>query len=52
MMHLRAQLDCTRCHGNVAGMERLARSVELEMGWCLGCHREHQASIDCWTCHI
>lgn len=52
MMHLRAQLDCTFCHGDVANMERITRSVALKMGWCLGCHRQHQASIDCWTCHI
>lgn len=52
MMHLRAQLDCTLCHGDVAGMNRIVRNVELKMGWCLGCHREHRASIDCWTCHI
>jgi hypothetical protein len=52
MMHLRARLDCVLCHGEVAGMDRVARSVELKMGWCLSCHREHQASIDCWTCHI
>jgi hypothetical protein len=24
----------------------------LKMGWCLGCHRDYEASIDCWTCHI
>lgn len=52
MMHLRAQIECTFCHGDVAGMERITRSVALKMGWCLGCHRQHQASIDCWTCHI
>lgn len=52
MMHLRAQLECSACHGQVAGMERLRRDISLKMGWCLGCHRERQASIDCWTCHI
>ncbi|NJC87405.1 MAG: menaquinol oxidoreductase [Desulfuromonas sp.] len=52
MMHLRAKLDCVLCHGDVAGMERITRGIKLQMGWCLGCHREHQASIDCWTCHI
>lgn len=52
MMHLRAQLDCSTCHGEVAAMERITRSVSLRMGWCLDCHRQHQASIDCWTCHI
>jgi hypothetical protein len=52
MMHVRARLDCTVCHGDVAGMQRITRSVHLKMGWCLNCHRQHKASIDCWTCHI
>lgn len=52
MMHLRAQLDCSLCHGDVAGMDRITRGVALKMGWCLGCHRQYRASIDCWTCHI
>lgn len=51
MMHIRARLDCGVCHGRVATMERITRSVKIEMGWCLGCHRTHRASIDCWTCH-
>ncbi len=52
MMHVRAKLDCTVCHGQVAGMERITRIASLKMGWCLDCHRQHKASIDCWTCHI
>jgi hypothetical protein len=52
MMHLRAKLDCRACHGEVAAMARIDRSISLRMGWCLDCHRQHQASIDCWTCHI
>jgi len=51
MMHIRAGLACTNCHGDVAAMERIKRSVKIEMGWCLNCHRQHKASIDCWTCH-
>jgi hypothetical protein len=51
MMHVRAGLACSFCHGEVAAMERVTRSVELKMGWCLNCHRQHKASIDCWTCH-
>jgi hypothetical protein len=23
----------------------------MKMGWCLDCHRQRGASIDCWTCH-
>ena len=51
MMHIRAGLACGQCHGDVAAMTRVKRSQKLEMGWCLGCHRQHKASIDCWTCH-
>lgn len=52
MMHIRAGIDCTACHGDVAVMERITRTASLKMGWCLDCHRQHKASIDCWTCHI
>jgi hypothetical protein len=52
MMHIRARIGCTACHGDVAAMERISRTASLKMGWCLGCHRQHKASIDCWTCHI
>jgi hypothetical protein len=51
MMHIRAGLVCTICHGEVAAMQRITRSVAIKMGWCLNCHRQHKASIDCWTCH-
>jgi hypothetical protein len=50
--HIRAGIDCSKCHDNVAAMDRIKRSVSLKMGWCLGCHRDNEASIDCWTCHI
>lgn len=51
MMHIRAGLACGACHGEVASMQRIMRSVKIEMGWCLDCHKERKASIDCWTCH-
>jgi hypothetical protein len=50
-MHLRAGLVCAACHGEVADMETTRREVAVKMGWCLTCHRQHGASIDCWTCH-
>lgn len=52
MMHLRAEIACSQCHGEVAEMDRITRKVSIEMGWCLECHRDNDASIDCWTCHI
>ncbi len=52
VMHLRAQIDCRYCHGEVRTMVQMRRVASLKMGWCLNCHRDNQASIDCWTCHI
>jgi len=51
MMHLRADLACATCHGDVAAMTETRRVIAIKMGWCLNCHRDHGASIDCWTCH-
>jgi len=51
MMHRHAGLECRTCHGAVETMVRTHRVVSVKMGWCLNCHREHGASIDCWTCH-
>lgn len=51
MMHLRAGLVCATCHGEVAAMERITRAAKIKMGWCLNCHKQKKASIDCWTCH-
>lgn len=62
--HVQFGLDCQQCHGPVETMDRVyvqpdtnwkyfVPSQTLEMGWCIQCHRkeEHQASLDCMTCH-
>jgi len=62
--HIQFGLECQKCHGPVESMDRVfvqpdtnwkyfVPSKTLEMGWCVQCHRkeEHQASIDCMTCH-
>jgi hypothetical protein len=49
--HTLAHVRCETCHGNVAAMDRVARVTPLTMGWCIGCHRETQASDDCLACH-
>lgn len=49
--HVRARVDCSTCHGPVATMGRVTRATALEMGWCLECHREKGAPVDCLTCH-
>lgn len=50
--HIRwAKLDCTQCHGNVPSMDRLKR-VDFQMAFCIACHRERNAQLDCWlACH-
>lgn len=44
---------CTTCHGKVENMEVMYQHESLSMGWCVQCHRkeEHQAPINCSTCH-
>jgi hypothetical protein len=61
--HVQAGVACQRCHGPVEQMDKLALtsdtiwwpwllpSAKLEMGWCIDCHRNNQASQDCLTCH-
>lgn len=61
--HVQAGVACQRCHGPVETMDKvhvtpdtiwwpwLLPSKKLEMGWCIDCHRQNQASQDCLTCH-
>lgn len=49
--HIKAGLECVNCHGNVEIMPVIKAVPKLEMGWCMSCHREKNASIDCATCH-
>ncbi|HEX5732355.1 MAG TPA: cytochrome c3 family protein [Blastocatellia bacterium] len=49
--HVAAEIDCAVCHGDVSNTHRLRREVDQTMGWCIDCHRQRQASIDCYACH-
>lgn len=61
--HVAAGVACQTCHGPVEEMDKvfmtsdtvwwpwLLPSKKLEMGWCVDCHRQNQASQDCLTCH-
>ena len=49
--HLAAGLGCTSCHGEVGQMETTQQVSPLSMGWCLSCHEQRQASVDCLICH-
>lgn len=50
--HIRAGVECARCHGDVTQMTVAQRVINTaDMGWCLDCHRESEAPTDCLTCH-
>lgn len=49
--HIRAQLDCSNCHGDLTRMTTARAAGPLGMAQCLTCHRQKGASADCSTCH-
>jgi len=61
--HVNAGIDCQACHGDVQNMDKVYLAPDtkwwpwglptqkLEMGWCVQCHRENDASQDCYACH-
>ena len=42
---------CAKCHGEVNTMAKVGTQVPFNMGWCVNCHRENNAPINCSTCH-
>jgi hypothetical protein len=49
--HIRAQVECSTCHGDVARMKVAERVVDHTMGFCVNCHDQRRVSNDCQTCH-
>ena len=49
--HIRAGVECEECHEGVGESVTTARRIELKMAWCMDCHEERRASVDCVTCH-
>jgi hypothetical protein len=50
--HIRAKVECATCHGNLAEQTVAQRAVDHTMGFCVNCHNERKASVDCLTCHF
>jgi hypothetical protein len=47
-------LNCERCHGDVGNMVEIRAVVDMNMGWCLGCHSQQANAAqlkDCAVCH-
>ncbi len=54
--HVNAGLNCETCHGDVSKMTVAEPQKDMNMGWCLACHKglapEHFVKLsDCATCH-
>jgi hypothetical protein len=49
--HMRAEVDCASCHGDVSQMTVATRVMEHTMGFCLDCHKQRNVSSDCVICH-
>ncbi len=49
--HLRAGIDCKACHGDMTRQTTAVRAINVNMGYCLNCHKLKKASTDCTTCH-
>jgi hypothetical protein len=54
MRHIKAMGPnaCGTCHGDVARMPQVYKVNNVNnMGWCISCHTERNASRDCSVCH-
>ena len=51
MRHIRKNIDCIECHGDVKVMDRLVQH-NFKMRFCIQCHQKRNAQMDCWlSCH-
>ena len=49
--HIRKEIACKECHGEVENMDRI-RGRYFYMEFCIECHREKKANLGCWlACH-
>jgi hypothetical protein len=48
---VRAELECQTCHGEIGTSDRAVQHMVYNMDWCLTCHEEQAASVDCVRCH-
>jgi len=49
--HIRKQIQCEQCHGEIRKMDRIPKN-RFKMSFCIECHREKKANLDCWlACH-
>jgi hypothetical protein len=54
--HIQAGVDCKTCHGDLDKMSTAQPKKNMNMGWCLDCHKKMAPDqftrlFDCATCH-
>lgn len=49
--HVAKAIECEKCHGPVKTMTLVTQHSPLTMGWCVECHAERKAPLDCVACH-
>jgi len=49
--HIKAGVECTKCHADVTVQLPIRQVRSFQMGMCVNCHRANGAPTDCWTCH-
>jgi hypothetical protein len=49
--HYQAGIGCATCHGDMANATVAEKVIHHNMGTCLTCHRQKNASEDCAACH-
>lgn len=50
-VHVYRGVDCSHCHGDVKKMDRVMKVQDIDMGFCIRCHRQYNATVDCFSCH-
>jgi hypothetical protein len=48
--HLKKGVTCQECHGEVETVDQL-HQVTFYMGFCLQCHKQRKAPLNCEGCH-
>jgi hypothetical protein len=49
--HIHAGIQCQECHGPVETMDRVVPVKRIDMGFCVDCHTQRRATLDCVACH-
>lgn len=39
------KVECQTCHGPIEEMKKVAQHTNLQMGWCINCHREAKVDV-------